>query len=87
MHFGTKFILWFTLTIGIQAVCIGLYGVYEAGMGPYQCGFIDAGHYCGIIEYIVNKGLIANLALGIPTIISGVIAYFAIRAMHPHGHI
>lgn len=76
--------MWAVLTFAIQFIAIALYGVYESGLGPYQCGFIDAGHYCGIIEYGFNKMFIANLALGIPTIISGAIALFVVRTQTKH---
>lgn len=79
----TKFLInaitWFALTATLELSLVALYGVYDYGMGPYQCGFIDAGHYCGILEYSINKAAISNLAFGIPTIVCGVIVYFALR--------
>lgn len=79
-----KLVLWLLLTFGIQALFMALYGVYESGLGPYQCGFIDAGHYCGIVEYVFNKMFIANLAVGIPTIITGLISLFVVRKYTKH---
>jgi len=58
--------------------------VYESGFGPYQCGFIDAGHLCNIFEYGFNKMFIANLVLGLPTIVSGLISLFVVRSVTKH---
>lgn len=84
MDFLIKLIMWAALTFLIQFVCIALYGVYESGFGPYQCGFIDAGHLCGIFEYGFNKMFIANLVLGLPTIVSGLISLFFVRSVTKH---
>jgi hypothetical protein len=79
MHTLFKLVVWLALTVGFQLMFIALYGVYEAGLGPYQCGFLDAGHHCGIVEYMFNKLFLANLAVGIPTIISGIISLIIVR--------
>ena len=87
MHLFIKLVVWLALTVGLQLICIALYGVYESGFGPYQCGFLDAGHHCGIVEYAFNKLFIANLAVGIPTIIAGIIAMVVVRRAMKDTHI
>jgi hypothetical protein len=87
MHMFLKLVVWLALTVSLQLIFVALYGVYEAGLGPYQCGFIDAGHYCGIVEYVFNKTFIINLAAGIPTIITGLISLFIVRRAMRDMHI
>lgn len=87
MHTFLKLVLWLALTVGFQLVFVALYGVYESGFGPYQCGFLDAGHYCGIVEYAFNKTFIINLAVGIPSIISGIVSLLIVRHATRYWHI
>ena len=72
-------IVWVALTATIEVLFFIGYAVYEQGTGPYSCSYFDSITNCGLMDVVLNRILMFNLILGIPTIFAGAIAWVIVK--------